>query len=318
MHARRGWCVAAAAVAALAACSSPAPLETETSVPSSSPAGVDVDALTLVDTPPSLPARGALPYHGTERAPADQLVWSQEFDGPEGGSVEDEVWIVNDWVHNPEEGLVAWTPRPENVSLTGDGALRLTAREEEWEDPYGDRAEYTSGRLETENAFRYGRIEARINASAGQGTLTAFWMLGRYFDDAENWPAAGEIDIVEMLGDGSRAFGTVHGGTDIGGHWQAGDSLESSGTWANSWHVYLLDWEPDSITISVDDEPYFTFTREDLAEDQVWSFDEPQHILLTLAVGGDWAGDPTDPAAFPSTMLIDYIRVYGSELHPRL
>src|SRR5690606_1394779 len=149
-------------------------------------------------------------------------------------------------------------------------------------------------RMETQDAFRYGRIEARINVSAGHGTLAAFWMLGRYEHRAENWPTAGEIDIVELVDSGDKVHGTVHGATRMHGHGRRGAVRESETDWYGACHIYSVDWEPDSITFAVDGEPYYTITPADLADDQVWSFTEPQHILVLLAVGGSWAADPTD------------------------
>lgn len=267
---------------------------------------------------PPAPSSGPLPPGGTERAAPDTLVWSQEFDGPAGAGLDSAIWQVNDVAAHPSQSLTAWTPRPENVSLTGDGSLRITARKESWEDPRGTAVEYTSGRIETEDAFRYGSVEGRIKATAGLGTLTAFWMLGRYEINGETWPGAGEIDIVELLDEGNRVHGTVHGATRINGHWQNGGTVDVPDGWTSEWRVYRVDWEPESIEFSVDGKVYYRFTPDDLAADQEWSFDEPQHILVNLAVGGSWAAEPTDPSVFPAEVLVDYIRVYGSEVHPRL
>ncbi|WP_062131905.1 glycoside hydrolase family 16 protein [Demequina aestuarii] len=270
-------------------------------------------------SPAPSPSRPApLPFRGTERADPETLVWSQEFDGPAGSLLDSQTWLVNDYASHPSQSLTSWTARPENVSLTGDGALRITARAETWEDPYGTGTDYTSGRIETVDAFRYGSVEGRVKATAGLGTLSAFWMLGRYEEDGETWPGAGEIDIVELVDEADLVHGTVHGATRIDGHWQQGGTLDSEDGWTDEWHVYRVAWEPESIEFSVDGEVYYRITPDDLAEDQRWSFDEPQHILVNLAVGGSWASAPTDPSVFPAELLVDYIRVYGSEHHPRL
>mgnify|MGYP000208924525 CR=1 FL=1 len=308
----------AAIVLAVAACDAGAPGGTAS--PSSDATAPSASTTPSADASAS---PSTLPVDGTERAGPDELVWAQEFDGPAGEGVDRDVWLIDEGLEPVPEPTTAWSARPDNLALTGDGALRLAAVEEEWTGPDGRSSQFTSARIETVDAFRYGRIEARIRVDVGTGTLTAFWMLGRYEHAAENWPLAGEIDIVEFMDGADAIHGTVHGGTRIDGHWQQGGTLEAEdvagpgSTWAGGWHVYAVEWEPESIAFAVDGNEYYRITPADLAEDQRWTFDEPEHILLTLAVGEHWASTP-DPADFPAEMLVDYIRVYGSEQHPRL
>jgi len=241
------------------------------------------------------------------------LVWSDEFNGGRGSAPDHSKWVLetggNGWGNNE---LEYYTNRVENVQVT-DGHLVITARREGYSDSQGVFRGYTSARITTAGKFsrRYGRFEARIKLPEGQGIWPAFWMLG---DDIAkvNWPGCGEIDIMENIG---KEPGMVHG--TIHGPGYAGDkgigspfSLPEGKKFADDFHIFAVEWEPQAIRFYVDDQLYATRTPADLPAGANWVYDHPFFIILNVAVGGKWPGDPDVQTKFPQTMLVDYVRVY--------
>ena len=172
---------------------------------------------------------------------------------------------------------------------------------------------YTSARLITKRKFeqRFGRFEARLKLPAGQGLWPAFWMLGADID-AVGWPACGEIDIMENIG---REPGTVHGtlhGPGYSGAQGVGApyALPAGQRFADSFHTFAVEWEPQAIRWYVDGRLYQTRAPDDLPAGSRWVFDRPFFLLLNVAVGGNWPGAPDTSTTFPQAMLVDYVRVY--------
>jgi beta-glucanase (GH16 family) len=244
-----------------------------------------------------------------------QLVWQDEFDGPNGSEPDPTKWkaeIGGTGWGNRERQL--YTAPPKNAALQ-DGMLAITARSERpgaicW---YGN-CQYTSARLVTEGRFtqRYGRIEARIKVPTGQGIWSAFWLLG---DDYRRvgWPASGEIDIMEHLGHKpSTIYGTAHGPGYAGGEspLHAKTVLPEGQRFADDFHVFAIEWEPEVLRWYVDETLYQTRTPADLPVGVRWVYDHPFYLLLNVAVGGNWPGHPDATTRFPQTMLVDYVRVY--------
>jgi beta-glucanase (GH16 family) len=167
--------------------------------------------------------------------------------------------------------------------------------------------------LITKNKFaqKYGRFEARIKIPYGQGIWPAFWMLGDNIDTA-GWPTSGEIDIMENIGrEPGTVHGTIHGpgysgGKSIG----ASYSLPNNAPFADDYHTYALEWEPNVLRFYVDGILYKTRTPADLPPGTAWVYDRPFFLLLNLAVGGNWPGNPDNSTVFPQTMKVDYVRVY--------
>jgi beta-glucanase (GH16 family) len=155
----------------------------------------------------------------------------------------------------------------------------------------------------------YGRFEAHIRIPYGQGVWPAFWMLGDNFD-AVGWPRCGEIDIMENIGkEPSTVHGSIHGPgytKDIEAHY----TLPGQQKFSDNFHIFALEWEPGALRFYVDHDLYVTRTPADLKSGQVWEFDHPFFIILNLAVGGDWPGNPDASTTFPQAMLVDYVRVY--------
>ena len=234
--------------------------------------------------------------------PQWRLVWHDEFDGP--------VLDATKWVR--ETGGDGWgngelefyTDRVENAHIDA-GYLVIEARRES----LATRG-YTSARLKTQGlgAWKYGRIEARIQIPRGQGLWPAFWMLG---DDIPSvgWPACGEIDIMENIGkEPGRVHGTVHGPGYSGAAGVSSAYDLPAGAFADTFHVYAIEWEPAAIRWYVDDVLYKTVTPNSLPGR--WVYDHPFFILLNVAVGGYWPGNPDATTVFPQTMRVDYVRVY--------
>jgi beta-glucanase (GH16 family) len=150
----------------------------------------------------------------------------------------------------------------------------------------------------------------------GLGLWPAFWMIGDFVDGRE-WPAVGEIDIMEYVNDMTTLHANGWGDTDIGTTWSFTGRLPVDPGFAQNWHVYSVEWTSESLVFAVDDDPFHSIDRAGLQPGQVWRFDQPQAILVNLAVGGDFPGAVGDDSVFPAEMHVDFIRVYDSELFAR-
>jgi beta-glucosidase len=235
-----------------------------------------------------------------------KLTWSDEFDGAADTPINAEYWTC-------ELGGSGWgnaqleydTDRIENVAQTGDSTLAITAREEKYRTN-----DYTSARCNTRGKaeFTYGKVEARIKLPEGQGIWPAFWMLGANLSEV-GWPGSGEIDIMEYIGKESRSVhGTIHG-PGYSGSSGVGMRYILDEPVADDYHVFGIEWEPDVIRWYVDGELFNTVTPESLYGHE-WVFDHDFFLIINVAVGGYWPGNPDKTTVFPQQMLIDWIRVY--------
>jgi beta-glucanase (GH16 family) len=255
------------------------------------------------------------------------LVWSDEFNGP---NLDPEVWFYATG-DGTEKGLPGgWGNNelqyylPDNAMIV-NGVLEITARRET-----AGGLGFTSARINTEDrfAFQYGRIEASIKMPSGQGLWPAFWMLSQdsdYLCDGEPcvWAAIGEIDIVEAVNldgtGGNEIFGTIH----YGGEFPANQSTETRYTPSvdvtDDFHTYALEWDETEIRWYFDGLLYAVQNSWDSSadgKDFPAPFDQPFHILLNLAVGGNFPGSPDGTTPFPATMEVDWVRVYSGEAPP--
>src|SRR5437870_7316100 len=241
------------------------------------------------------------------------LVWRDEFDGPAGSAVDSSKWSFdiggNGWGNNE---LESYTSRTANAHLEG-GLLVIKALKEAFTGPDGITRDYTSARLLTKNKFSqaYGRFEARIKIPYGQGLWPAFWLLGDNIDTA-HWPNCGEIDIMENIGkEPSIVHGTFHGpGYSGGSGVSAAYTLSNGRKFSDDFHTFALEWEPNVIRFYVDGFLYKARTPADLPAGTSWVFDHPFFMILNVAVGGGWPGNPDATTVFPQRMLVDYVRVY--------
>jgi beta-glucanase (GH16 family) len=250
------------------------------------------------------------------RPPAPAPVWHDEFDGPAGASFDSTKWVAEtggQGFGNQERQF--YTTRVENVALDGAGHLVITARAEPpssaYECWYGT-CRYTSARLRTKGLFEqtYGRFEARIRVPRGQGLWPAFWMLGADID-AVGWPQSGEIDIMEHIGrEPAVVHGTLHGPGYAGAEGIGQADTLARGGYADDFHIFAVVWEPEEIRWYVDGRQYHRMTPADLPRGTEWVFDHDFFLLLNVAVGGSWPGDPDASTTFPQQMVVDYVRVY--------
>jgi len=241
------------------------------------------------------------------------LVWNDEFDGDRLNSGK---WTAQlgdgcdiglcGWGNNELQSYTA-----ANASVT-DGKLVITARKE----ASGGR-EYTSARLRTmgKGDWTYGRFEIRAKLPAGQGLWPAIWM---FSTDAVygGWAASGEIDIVEARGQNpTEVLGTIHYGGSWPNNQSSGDSYSlTSGTFTSSFHTFVLEWTEGQMVWFVDGTPYQTQTEWNTTSAAYPApFDRRFHLLLNVAVGGNFPGAPDASTAFPQSMEVDYVRVYQKE-----
>ncbi|MFE2634652.1 ricin-type beta-trefoil lectin domain protein [Streptomyces scopuliridis] len=244
---------------------------------------------------------------------AAAVTFSDDFNGAAGSAVDGGKWQIEtgDNVNNHERQY--YTAGNNNAALDGQGNLVITARKDNpgnYQCWYG-RCEYTSARLNTSGKFTstYGRVEARMKVPRGQGMWPAFWMLGNDIGNV-GWPNSGEIDIMENVGfEPGTVHGTLHGpGYSGSGGIGAGYTLPNGQAFADAFHTFAIDWSPNAITWSVDGNVYQTRTPADLGG-RTWVFNKPFFIILNLAVGGYWPGDPDGNTPFPSQLVVDYVRV---------
>jgi beta-glucanase (GH16 family) len=246
----------------------------------------------------------SVPLSGQERS-GWRLVWADEFEAD--GSPDPLKWSYDVGGHGwGNKELQFYTNgRTENARVR-QGHLVIEARRESWEG-----RDYTSARLVTKGKgdWTYGRIEVRARLPAGRGSWPAIWTLGS--TTPLKWPDDGEIDIMEHVGfDPGVVHASVHtkqynhvARTQRTARVQVPDAQRT-------FHVYAVEWERDRIRALVDDREFFAFAREEGGK-AVWPFDAPQHLLLNVAVGGNWGGrHGVDPASLPYIFEVDYVRVY--------
>ena len=240
------------------------------------------------------------------------LAWSDEFNQPDGSSPDPAKWTLEagggGWGNHE---LEYYTDRPENARIE-HGHLVITALRQNFTGADGVTRSYTSARLKNLGKFSvtYGRVEARVKIPRGQGVWPAFWMLGSNIDQVE-WPKCGEIDIMENIGrEPAVVHGTIHGPGYSGDKGIGAPFSLRHGRFADHYHVFAVDWDPNRIRFYVDRKLYATRTPADLPKGAKWVFDQPFFLLLNFAVGGDWPGSPDNSTQFPQQMLVDYVRVY--------
>lgn len=240
--------------------------------------------------------------------PGFNLVWSDEFDGTALNTA--------NWTFEMGDGCpgnCGWGNnelqyyREDNTSIV-DGNLVITAKKQS----FGSR-EYTSSRIVTKGKkqFKFGRIDIRAALPKGQGIWPALWMLGSNID-AVNWPACGEIDIMEYTGNlTNRVLGTVHYGANVGQHQYTSQAkyLDGNANFHDEFHVFSLNWVADKIEFLVDDVVFHTITPASL-NGAPYPFNKNFFFIFNVAVGGTLPGNPDNSTAFPQSMIVDYVRVF--------
>lgn len=230
--------------------------------------------------------------------PGWTLVWNDEFDGTHVDTTKWEYEVNGDGGGNNE--LQYYTDRKEN-SFIENGTLVIQAREEKY---LGK--DYTSARMRTRNKgdWKYGLFVIRAKLPYGKGLWPAIWMLPTDWEYG-GWPMSGEIDIMELLGDNvKKVYGTIHYAGASNEHQQAGGSFTlQSGNFVEEFHTFALAWDSLGFQWFVDDSLYYYTVKGK-------PFDKRFHLLLNVAVGGNWPGSPDGFTVFPQRMTVDYVRVY--------
>ena len=243
----------------------------------------------------------------------NNLVWSDEFDG--NGAINSNNWFYQtqlpsggSW-HNGE--LQHYTNRPINSYLS-NGVFNIVAKKEVYYSQ-GQTKQYTSARVNSKFAFKYGRVEVRAKLPIGAGTWPAIWMLGKNviepgsFWSSSNgtvyWPACGEIDIMEHWGNNQNYVqSAMHTPSSFGGTVnRAGQTIPTA---SNQFHIYSLEWTADRMVFSVDNVVHYIYNPS-VKNANTWPFDAQQYILLNVAI---------EPSVTPnfaqSAMEVDYVRVF--------
>jgi len=248
-------------------------------------------------------------------------VWSDEFDGAAGSSVDPAKWSFDlgdgctagicGWGNNEKE---YYTNASDNVSLDGQGHLAIVARPAVLNTTcYYGPCKYTSAKITTRGKMSAapGRVEARIRIPKGQGLWPAFWMLGNDFGTV-GWPASGELDIMENKGSApSTSSSAIHGpGYSGNTPFAHANTISAPATLADDYHLYAVEWDAVGASFYVDGIMHYQVLRVDIQRYGTSILDKPYYIILNLAVGGNFDGDPASDSILPATMLVDYVRVY--------
>jgi len=262
------------------------------------------------------------PRPDTTSSPAPELkqVWADEFDGPADSRIDSTKWHY-DLGDGCQSGNCGWgnqekewyTSASENVSLNGLGQLRIVAR------PavaglrcYYGACRYTSAKITTHGTLDVapGRVEARIKLPAGQGLWPAFWLLGINIG-AVGWPQCGELDIMENHGSNMTSTSSAMHGPGYSGNTPFVHSYQlAAGSFAEDFHTFAVEWDSSRAVFFVDGKQHYVIQRNDVERHGNWVFGQPFFIILNLAVGGTFDGDPRSDVVLPATMLVDYVRVY--------
>jgi beta-glucanase (GH16 family) len=234
--------------------------------------------------------------------------WADEFDV--NGLPNNQIWGYDvgggGWGNNE---LQNYTANDLDNAKVENGNLIVTAIKE-----VSGTRQYSSARLVTKGKkeMKYGRLEIKAKVPAGLGSWPALWMLASQTTYGTTyWPDQGEIDIMEHVGfDPSIIHASVH--TNIFNHVLGTQKTAKTTlpTFNSEFHVYRMDWTPDEIRVFLDDKEFFAFIRKGVLW-QEWPFNQPQHLLVNIAVGGNWGGlKGIDDSIFPIKMELDYVRYY--------
>ena len=253
----------------------------------------------------------------------NNLVWSDEFNT--NGPVNSSNWFHQtqlpaggSWFNNEVQH---YTDQLTN-SFVDNGYLNIVAKKE----PYisqGITKEYTSARLNSKFAFKYGRVDVRAKLPLDAGTWPAIWMLGKNVNEpggyfaatygTTDWPACGETDIMEHGIFPSQSINyiqsTLHTPSSFGGSVNNGGINATD--LANNYHVYSLNWSPFEMSFLLDGVVFYTYNPS-VKDASTWPFDKEQYILLDIAMGG--TAGTINPNYTQSSMLVDYVRVYQNTL----
>lgn len=273
----------------------------EKNIPAPTPAPAPAPAPTPpAPTPPAATETNAEPRDFSQYT---ELVWSDEF---ETGTLDQAKWtyeVRDNWFNNEKQ---ATTDSKENL-FQADGNLVIQAKREQLRSK-----QYTSARIITKGKqdFAFGRIDIRAKLPKGKGIWPAIWMLGAN-DSQVSWPASGEIDIMELRGSKPNVnISTIHYGNTVAEHMYKGTEITlPSGTFADGYHIFSLVRSKGQLRWYLDEQPtpYYSVTPSNVSP---YPFDNKFYLILNVAVGGDFDGEPDASTTFPQQMQVDYVRYY--------
>ncbi|MFD2722033.1 family 16 glycosylhydrolase [Hymenobacter monticola] len=251
--------------------------------------------------PPAPPVVPAVNEEQRSFADYTKLVWADEFDDR---TLDQSKWTYDlgggGWGNNE---LETYTNSPDNVYLSG-GNLVIKAIKTT---PTGN--SYTSGRILTKGrkTFQYGRLDVRAQVPKGKGVWPAIWMLGADIDQ-NPWPRCGEIDIMELRGSRPRELlSTMHFQNAQGAHGQSGIVQAQPADLSDAFHTYSVVRSKDLLRFFIDGQQYFTFNNGGASPNP---FNNPFFVILNVAVGGNFDGNPDATTTFPQQMEVEYVRFY--------
>ncbi len=239
-----------------------------------------------------------------------QLVWDENFDT--------NILDLNNWEYQLGDGcpeLCGWgnnegqyyTNNLENIYVEA-GFLHIVALKKD----FGGKA-YTSARIRTKGKrdFKFGRIDVRAKLPKGQGIWPAIWFMPT--DNVYGgWPKSGEIDLVEIVGHEPYVlWGTVHFGPD----WPKNKYNNNryylpKGDFSDDFHLFSLIWKENEIIWVLDNQHVYQRITPDALKPERYPFNERFHLILNLAIGGNWPGYPDETTVFPQEMILDYVKAY--------
>ncbi|MGD0732658.1 MAG: family 16 glycosylhydrolase [Terracidiphilus sp.] len=267
----------------------------------------------------------------TANVPSGMVAWSDDFTntGATNAQPNPSTWTYDVGYqccgNDEQETYCAWgssagscNPATPNAYIAPGGGLNIVAMQP-------SAGTYTSARLKTQGlfSFQYGRIEAQLQIPESQGMWPAFWLLGNNITTI-NWPSCGEADVMEHIDGNNTPFGGPGSGAAPGYDWtqasihgtglNGGTPTDIQGFSATTLHTYGMIWSKGQIQYYVDNPAnvYETFTTTNPGTG-TWPFDQgPMFIILNLAVGGTWPGDVNSNTVFPSTYLVNYVKIYAN------
>ena len=242
-------------------------------------------------------------FFSCEKKNEKKLIFHQDFNS---ANLDTKFWSYD--LGNGCPNLCGWGNNErqlytkENVSLT-EGNLVIKAIKKD--------SSYFSGKIHTKSKFEftYGTIEVKAKLPKGHGLWPAIWMLG-YDIDKNNWPACGEIDIMEYVGkEPSTIYNSLHNSSSYG------NTINSKKTTIDhieeGFHVYKTKWTKESIIFYIDDEEVYTYAPNK-KDQKNWPYNKPFYLILNLAIGGNFGGPEVDDTIFPQEFIIDDIKIYAN------
>lgn len=240
-----------------------------------------------------------------------KLVWSDEFNI--AGLPDSSKWNYDLGNGCPDvcgwgnHELEYYTARRSENARVENGHLVIEARKENYEG-----FKYTSARMVTKGKgdWKYGRVEVKARLPKGRGIWPAIWMLPTEWKYG-GWPKSGEIDIMEFVGYmPDSVFGTIHTEAYNGVNGLQKSKGKFYTDLNTAFHEFAIEWSPEEISFFIDDRLYHVY-KNDHRGTASWPFDQSFHLILNVAVGGDWGGKfGVDESVYPQKMEVDYVRVY--------